>query len=81
MLLTDVNYQQETPYGYVDYAPNRNDRKRFKVEWDLMTRALVLSKVSEIRDADRTDVAHRNHDREGKCRNCSRRQGCPEKLV
>ncbi|MGA1793508.1 MAG: PD-(D/E)XK nuclease family protein [Thermoplasmatota archaeon] len=81
MVLMDVNYGQETPHGYLDYAPGKTDRKRFTVEWDLMTKALVLSKVSEIREADRTHVAHRNHDREGKCRNCSRRQGCPEKLV
>jgi len=81
ILLTDVNYKQETPYGYIDYAPGKIERKRFKIEWDLMTKALVLSKVSEIREADRTEVAHRDHDREGKCRNCSRRQGCPEKLV
>ncbi|MGA1819704.1 MAG: PD-(D/E)XK nuclease family protein [Thermoplasmatota archaeon] len=81
LLLMDVNYSQETPHGYLDYTPGKTERKRFTVEWDLMTRALVLSKVSEIREADRTHVAHRNHVREGKCRNCSRRQGCPEKLV
>jgi CRISPR-associated exonuclease Cas4 len=81
MVLMDVNYKQDTPFGYVEYAPSDTHRKRFKVDWDIMTKALVLSKVSEIREAERIGVAHRNHQREGKCRNCSRRQGCSEKLV
>jgi CRISPR-associated exonuclease Cas4 len=81
LVLMDVNYKQETPFGYVEYAPSDKKRKRFKVEWDIMTKALVLSKVSEIREAERIGEAHRNHQREGKCRNCSRRQGCPERLV
>ncbi|MBN1389641.1 MAG: Dna2/Cas4 domain-containing protein [Candidatus Thermoplasmatota archaeon] len=81
MILTDVNFDQTTPYGYIDYSPGDSEGKRFKVEWDLMTKALVLSKVSEIREAERTEEVHRNHERAGKCRNCSRSQGCPEKLV
>ncbi|MGA1872226.1 MAG: Dna2/Cas4 domain-containing protein [Thermoplasmatota archaeon] len=81
MLLTDVAFEQDTPYGYLEYAPARTERKRFRIEWDIMTKALVLSKVSEIREAERTGVVHRNHEREGKCRNCSRRQGCPERMV
>jgi len=81
LILVDTNYHQETPYGYIDYVPSGSTRKRFRMEWDMVTKALVLSKVSEIRESERTSVAHRNHDREGKCRNCSRRQGCPERLV
>jgi CRISPR-associated exonuclease Cas4 len=81
LVLMDVNYDQETPYGYLEYSPSKKERKRFKVDWDLMTKALVLSKVSEIRESERTGVVHRNHHREGKCRGCSRRQGCPERLV
>ncbi len=81
LILMDVNYDQDTPFGYLEYAPSKSERKRFKIDWDLMTKALVLSKVSEIRESERIGIAHRNHQREGKCRGCSRRQGCPEKLV
>jgi CRISPR-associated exonuclease Cas4 len=81
LVLMDVNYHQDTPYGYLEYVPSKSEKKRFKIEWDLITKALVLSKVSEIREAERTDVAHRNHNREGKCKGCSRRHGCPERLA
>jgi CRISPR-associated exonuclease Cas4 len=81
LILVDTNFEQSTPHGYMDYVPDKGEMKRFKIEWDMVTKALVLSKVSEIRESERTGAAHRNHDREGKCRNCSRRQGCPERLV
>ncbi|MCU0798666.1 MAG: Dna2/Cas4 domain-containing protein [Candidatus Thermoplasmatota archaeon] len=81
LILTDVNYDQRTPYGYIDYIPSGGKRSREKVEWDMMTKALVLSKVSEIREAERLGEVHRNHNREGKCLNCSRRSTCPERLV
>ena len=52
MILMDVNCKQDTPFGYIEYAPSEKQRKRFKVDWDIMTKALVLSKVSEIREAE-----------------------------
>lgn len=81
LVLVDANYNQRSDYGYIEYAPRKGSRQRHKVEWDMVTKALVLSKVSEIRDAERNGIAHRNHNREGKCRSCSRRIGCPERLV
>ncbi|MFO8050374.1 MAG: Dna2/Cas4 domain-containing protein [Thermoplasmatota archaeon] len=81
LVLMDASYAQSTPYGYIEYAPTRDSCRSFKIEWDMMTKALVLSKVSEVREAERTGVIHRNHNREGKCRNCSRRDGCPERLA
>lgn len=81
LVLVDTNYNQKTTYGYIEYVPREGARQRHKVEWDMLTKALVLSKVSEIRDAERTGTAHRNHNREGKCRSCSRRTGCPERLA
>ncbi len=81
LILVDMNFHQETPYGYIEYIPKKGSRKRHLIEWDMMTKALVLSKVSEIREGERKGEAHRNHSREGKCRYCSRRIGCPERLV
>ncbi|MDG6225995.1 MAG: Dna2/Cas4 domain-containing protein [Candidatus Thermoplasmatota archaeon] len=81
MILMDVEYGSSPPYGYVDYRPPGEETKRFQVDLDLLTRAIALSKVSEIRDSIRTGEAHRNHDNPGKCRNCSRRGLCPERLV
>jgi CRISPR-associated exonuclease Cas4 len=81
LILIDANFKQVTPYGYVEYRPSEGNRRRFTEEWDMMAKAMVLSKVSEIRESEKTGIAHRNHRREGKCRNCSRRQGCPERMV
>lgn len=51
------------------------------VAWEPKLRSIVLEKLGEMNDAlaGRSEV-HRNHNRPGKCRNCSRRQGCPERL-
>jgi CRISPR-associated exonuclease Cas4 len=81
MILMDANLNVHTPYGYIEYASPEGDRKRFKVESDMLTRALALSKVSEIRSAERTGEAHRDHDRIGKCRNCAKADLCPESLA
>jgi len=80
LILTDEVHGQTTPYGYIEYGGGAK-KKRFKVEWDMMTKAMVLAKVSEIRNAEIKGEAHRNHSRPGKCRHCSRRSICPERLV
>ena len=53
----------------------------FEIEFDEGLEELVLLKVEEMRRIMRHGGAHRNHNREGKCRNCSRRHLCPESLV
>ena len=80
LILVDKQYNQTSTHGYIEYGPDRDSRERFQVDWDMITKAQTLSKVSEIRDAERSGVAHRNHNRPGKCRSCSRRDGCPERL-
>ncbi len=80
LILVDEQYNQTSDHGYIEYGPDKDSRKRFQIDWDMITKAQVLSKVSEIRDSERSEVAHRNHNRPGKCRSCSRRDGCPERL-
>ena len=81
LILVDVTYEQRSTHGYLEYRSREGQSKRFRIEWDMLTKAMVLQKVTEIREAERTDEVHRNHERIGKCRNCSRRIGCPESLV
>ena len=81
LILLEVDSGTAPPYGYIEYRPADGESRRFKIDFDLMTRAIALSKVSEIRESLRNGEAHRNHDKEGKCRSCSRRSICPEKLV
>lgn len=80
LILVDERYDQTSTHGYIEYGPDRDSRKRFRVDWDMITKAQTLSKVSEVRNSERSGVAHRNHNRPGKCRSCSRRNGCPERL-
>ena len=57
------------------------DSEPHTVVWEPKLKAIVLEKLEEMNDAlaGRIEV-HRNHNRPGKCRNCSRRKGCPERL-
>jgi CRISPR-associated exonuclease Cas4 len=50
------------------------------VAFDDNLRSLLLNKMAEMREAMDTGEVHRDHDRPGKCRSCSRREKCPEKL-
>jgi CRISPR-associated exonuclease Cas4 len=51
------------------------------VAFDDNLRALLLQKLAEMREAMASGEVHRDHDRPGKCRSCSRRAVCPERLV
>lgn len=50
------------------------------VAFDDNLRALLMKKLEEMRTAMASGEAHRDHERAGKCRSCSRREACPERL-
>jgi len=75
LLLTEEEGRR-VPYGILRYG-NVNHEIEFSEELE----SLLISKLHEMRNAMRTGKVHRNHQREGKCRNCSRRNYCPERLV
>lgn len=52
----------------------------FDIDFDDALRALVIGKLSEMRRALISNDVHRNHNRQGKCRSCSRREICTERL-
>lgn len=74
-LLIEDTMGKAPPYGLLKY-PERED----EVEYNEDLKKVLVDKLGEMRDIMRTGDAHRNHDRRGKCRNCSRRELCPEKL-
>lgn len=75
-ILTEETYGEAPPYGIVRYG----DRE-FEVDYTEDLKSLVLQKAREIREARKTGDVHRNHNRPGKCRSCSRRGICPETLA
>jgi len=75
LLIIENNYGTP-PYGILRYG----DREH-KIEYTEELRRTLLEKIAEMRTALRTGEAHRNHRRPGKCRSCSRRAKCPERLV
>jgi len=75
MLLVEENYQ--TPqYGLLMYGP-----QIYRIEYEEDLKQLLLSKIKEMRRAMQTGEVHRNHNRPGKCKHCSRREICPERLA
>lgn len=75
-LLVEEVYGHRPTHGYLQYP-----EKTFQVAFDNKFRDKVFETVLRMRMADMTGVIHRNHDRPGKCRGCSRRDSCPERLA
>ncbi len=66
--------------GKVSYGILRYGTVEHVIEFDQNLRSLLLTKLAEMRAAMASGSAHRDHDRPGKCRSCSRRDACPERL-
>ena len=64
------------PYGIIKY-PERS----FEIEYTDELRSMVLNLRDRLLSDMEKGEAHRNHNRPGKCRHCSRRDKCPERLV
>ena len=75
MLVEDA-LEKKPSYGILKYAENL-----YRITYDKNLQQFVLQFRKSILDAVRDEEAHRNHDRKGKCINCSRRQICPERLA
>jgi CRISPR-associated exonuclease Cas4 len=75
-LLIEENYKTRPPYGIIKYSDRENE-----IENDEELNKILIAKLKEMREIFKTKQAHRNHKRESKCRFCSRREVCPEKLV
>jgi CRISPR-associated exonuclease Cas4 len=75
LLLEDYTGKRVTR-GVLKYTEAEYD-----VDFDENLRQLVLTKIDEMHHTLEEGEAHRNHNRPGKCQSCSRREGCPERLV
>jgi len=59
----------------------RYEEAEHEIEYNPDLRTMVLSKLDDMRALMKSGDVHRNHHRPGKCRSCSRREGCPERLA
>jgi CRISPR-associated exonuclease Cas4 len=75
LLMSEENGKR-VPYGILRY-----EHIEHEIDYGEDLETLLLSKLREMRNLMASGDVHRNHNREGKCRNCSRRFICPEKLV
>ena len=75
--LVSKTTQTEPEYGILRYGGN----SLFTVAWDDAAKVDLFESVQEIQRLMVEGGAKRNHERKGKCRNCSRRAKCPQSLV
>jgi CRISPR-associated exonuclease Cas4 len=66
--------------GKVSYGILKYGDVEHIIAFDEHLRSTLLSKMADMREVMASGEAHRNHDRPGKCRSCSRRERCPERL-
>lgn len=64
-------------YGILRYG----GEALFTIPWDDTARTDLALSIQEIQRLMVEGGAERNHERKGKCRNCSRRSKCPQSLV
>ncbi|MFO8110650.1 MAG: CRISPR-associated protein Cas4 [Thermoplasmata archaeon] len=74
--LVEESFRSTPPHGIIQYGT-----REFKVDYDSELKKLLLTKVEEMKEILDNGEVHRNHNRPGKCANCSRREICKESLV
>ncbi len=74
--LIEVSTGTQPTFGALRYGEN----VAYQIEWDDENKKLLHEQVMEIQRLMVKGGASRNHERIGKCRNCSRRRACPESL-
>ena len=75
-LLIEENEGTAPSHGLLKYPEHEHD-----IEYNEDLKKLLLGKLGEMREVIEKQDAHRNHNRPGKCLNCSRREVCPERLA
>ena len=81
-LLAYIHLVGETTGSIPDYGVLRyGEDSLFTVPWTDLTRADLAYAIQEVQRLMVQGGAERNHQRVGKCKNCSRQKQCPQSLV
>jgi len=75
--LVESSTTKSPPYGVLRYG----NEDIHQVYWDEHAKEDLRKSIIEVQRLMVEGGAKRNHDREGKCRSCSRRYACSESLV
>lgn len=76
-VLMEEEFGSPPSHGIIRYGQVENE-----IEYDESLKDMVLKKADEMRGfLTSGDAVHRNHNKPGKCKHCSRRRVCPEKLA
>lgn len=75
-ILVEEKYGKRPPFGVLQYSD-----KRFDIPFTQEFRDRVLEASLRMKLAEMTGEVHRIHNQVGKCRGCSRREGCPERMA
>ena len=65
------------PFGFLRYGTETV----FSIEWNEKERKNLFNLIKEIQRTIVKGGAKRDHERIGKCESCSRREGCPDRLI
>ena len=75
--LVEISTKRNTPYGILRYG----NEDIHQIYWDEETKEELFSAIQEIQRLMVEGGAKRNHNRKGKCQNCSRKYACKESLA
>ncbi len=75
--LVEINTKRKTPYGILRYG----NEDIHQIHWDKNSKTELYEEVQEIQRLMVYGGAERNHNRVGKCKNCSRKYACSSSLV
>ena len=75
--LVEKSTTKSSPYGVLRYG----SENLHQIPWTVNAKKELREAVSEIQRLMVEGGAVRNHERPGKCRNCSRRYACDDSLV
>ncbi len=75
--LVEINTKKSAPYGVLRYGKEN----LHQIPWNDVAKQELRDAVNEVQRLMVQGGAIRNHDRPGKCRNCSRLYACNDSLV
>jgi CRISPR-associated protein Cas4 len=75
--LVESTTNRKPPYGVLRYGTEN----LHTIEWDDSNKHVLFSAVKEIQRLMSEGGAERNHNRKGKCENCSRKYACDSSLA